>query len=45
MDDINDLESHEVKPIDAMYNSKLLMIRIYVLHELRVVDDMNDFGS
>ena len=44
MDDMSDLESREVKPINAKYSSKLLMIWIYLLHELRVVDDMNDSG-
>ena len=42
---MNDSGSREVKPLDAMYNSKLLMIWIYLLHELKGVDDMNDFGS
>ena len=54
MDDMNELGSHEVKPLDAMYNSNLLMIWIYLLHELtwmtlgrefKVIDDMNDLGS
>ena len=45
MDDMNDSRSCEVKPIDAKYISKLCMIWIYLLHGLKVVDDMNDFGS
>ena len=45
MHHMNDSRSHEVKPIDAMYNSKLWMIWIYLLHGLKVVDDMNEFGS
>ena len=45
MDDMSDLESREVKPINAKYSSKLLMIWIYLLHELRVIDYMNDSGS
>ena len=44
MDDINDLGSYEVKPLDAKYSLKLWMIWIYLLHELRVMDDMNDYG-
>ena len=42
---MNDSGSHEVKPLDAMYGTKLLMIWIYLLHVLRVVDDMNESGS
>ena len=42
MDDMNDLGSYEVKPLNAKYNSKLWMILIYLLHELRIVDDMNE---
>ena len=45
MNDMNNSRSHEVKPLDAKYNSKLWMILIYLLHELRVVDDMNISGS
>ena len=45
MDDMKDLGSLEVKPLDVKYNSKQWMIWIYLLHKLRVVDDMNDSRS
>ena len=45
MDDMNNSRSCEVKPIDAKYSSELWIIWIYLLHEVKVVDDMNEFGS
>ena len=45
MDDINELGSHELKPLDAMSSSRLWLISMILHHELRVVDDLNDYGS
>ena len=42
MDDMNELGSHELKPLDAMSRSRLWLIRMILHHELKVMDDMND---
>ena len=44
VDDMNDLGSCELRPLDTMNNSNLLMLWMILCHELKVLDDMNDFG-
>ena len=39
---MNDLISHELRPLDAMSSLGVWMIWIIPHHELKVVDDMND---
>ena len=45
MDDMDDLGSRELRPLDAMSSSRLWMIGMILHHELRVVDDMNNSRS
>ena len=40
-----DSRSRELRPLNTMKNLGLLMIRVILYDELRVVDDLNDFGS
>ena len=42
VNDINDLISRELRPLDALSNLGLWMIWMILRHELRMVDDMND---
>ena len=53
MDDMDDLGSHELRPVDVMNCSRLWMIWMILCHELKpldamnyqAMDDMNDSGS
>ena len=42
VNDMNDLISRELRPLDAMSSLGLWMISMILSHELRVVDDMNN---
>ena len=43
VNDMNDMISYELRPLDAMSNLRLWMIWMILCNELRGVDDMNDF--
>ena len=39
------IPSREIRALEVMHNLRLSMTRKTLGHELRVVDDMKDFGS
>ena len=44
MDDMNDLECHELKPLDSMTNLGLWVILMILGHEEKASNVMNNLG-